>query len=128
MELRNVRDTVPADMARRLVADEPVYFFAQGGGCLGGSSSYFLVTDQRVMGSAVRSGGCLGIGASTTNVDIPLQQISSVNSESGGCLFLRHGVLMVNSGTASNAMRVNNMQTAEDAASVLQQVLRSRGP
>ena len=127
MEIRNIRGSVPPEIARRLVPDEPVYFFASGGGCLRGPSTYFVVTDQRVMGSAIRSSGCLGIGASTVNVDIPLQQISSVDTEAGGCLFSKYGVVTVRSGTAANAMRVDNRQTAEEATSVLQQVLRRRG-
>ena len=100
METQDIRSAIPSDIRGRLLPDEKVLYYASGGGCLQGPRTYFLITESRVMISAVRKGGCLGIGASTSALDIPLEHISSVGTETSGCLFTRSGVVSVSSGTA----------------------------
>ena len=77
METQDIRATIPSDIRNRLLPDEKVLYYASGGGCLRGPRTYFLITDNRAMLTAARKGGCLGIGASTTALDIPLEHITS---------------------------------------------------
>ena len=83
-------------------------------------------TDNRSMLSAIRKGGCLGIEASTTALDIPLEHITSVGTETSGCLFARSGVVRVSSGTASESVLLANPKSAEEASITLQKILRER--
>ena len=53
MALDDVRGSVPANVLSVLQDDEKVYFYGSGSGCLGGSKSYVLVTNERVVGSAI---------------------------------------------------------------------------
>ena len=126
MSTQDIRDTVPPDVRKRLLPDEKVLYYASGGGCLQGPRTYFLITDSRTMLSAVRPGGCLGIGSSTAALDIPLEHITSVGTETSGCLFSRSGVVSVSSGTASERVVLATPKAAEEASAKLQMVLRER--
>lgn len=122
MALEDVRSAVPANYQTVLQEDEKVYFYGSGSGCLGGGASYVLVTNERVVGSAIQPGGCLG-GSSTGTVSLPLEHISSVQtSTTGGCLGIGASqTVIVASGTASNTFSTTN---AQQAANVIQQAMR----
>lgn len=122
----DLRARIPSDIRNRLLIDEKVLYYASGGGCLRGPRTYFLITNDRTMLSAKRRSGCLGIGSSTTNLDIPLEHITSVGTETSGCLFLRSGVVSVSSGTASEHVVLSSPQSAEEASLTLQKILRER--
>ena len=126
METQDIRATIPSDIRNRLLPDEKVLYYASGGGCLRGPRTYFLITDNRAMLTAVRKGGCLGIGASTGALDIPLEHITSVGTETSGCLFTRSGVVSVSSGTASERVILTTPKSAEEASITLQKILRER--
>ena len=122
MALNDLRGTVPANIQGIIQPEERVYFYGSGAGCAGGGSSYVLVTNERVMGSAVKPGGCMG-GTTTGTVSLPLEHISSVQTATnGGCLGIgATQTVIVSSGTASNVFSTTN---AQQAASVIQQAMR----
>jgi hypothetical protein len=123
MALEDIRTTLPAEIVNMLVADEKVYYYGTGSGCLGlGPKSYIVVTDSRVLGSAIQPGGCIG-GGSTATVDIPLEHVSSTKTgTTGGCFGLfGTQTVEVASGTATNAFSTPNVQ---QAATVIQHALR----
>lgn len=122
MALDDIRETVPPNILGIVQQDERVYFYGSGSGCLGGGSSYVLVTNERVVGSAIKPGGCLG-GGSTGTVSLPLEHISSVQtSTTGGCLSIGSTqTVVVSSGTASNVFSTND---AQQAANIIQQAMR----
>ena len=122
----DIRETIPLDLRNRLLGDEKVLYYASGGGCLKGPRTYFLITDSRAMLSASQKGGCLGIGASTTALDIPLEHITSVGTETSGCAFIRSGVVSVSSGTASERVVLSTIKSAEEASLTLQKILKER--
>lgn len=126
MQTRDLRDIIPLDIRNRLLPEEKVLYYASGGGCLRGSRTYYLITDNRAMMSATRKSGCLGIGSSTSALDIPLEHITSVGTETSGCLFLRSGVVLVSSGTASERVVLNTPESAQEASVTLQKILRDR--
>lgn len=126
MQSQDIRATIPTDIRNRLLPDEKVLYYVSGGGCLQGPRTYFLITENRVTLTAVRKGGCLGIGASTAALDIPLEHITSVGTETSGCLFNRSGVVSVSSGTASERVELTTPKSAEEASMVLQKILRER--
>lgn len=119
MALKDIRNTVPEDAESMLLPNEKVYYYGSGSGCLGGSKSYIVVTDSRVVGTAIEPSGCLG-GGKTSTVDIPLEHISSTRTETtGGCLGLfSTQTVVVSSGTADNAFATSD---AREAARVIQQ-------
>jgi hypothetical protein len=122
MALEDVRQSVPENVLHLVELDEKVYYYGSGSGCLGGGSSYVLVTNERVVGSAITPGGCLG-GSKTGTVSLPLEHISSVEtSTSGGCLGIgATQTVVVSSGTAENVFSTGNVQ---EAASIIQQAMR----
>jgi hypothetical protein len=122
MPLADVRNTVPANVQSVLQADEKVYYYGSGSGCFGGGSSYVVVTDERVVGSAIQPGGCLG-GSKTGTVSLPLEHVSSVRTATtGGCLGIGGTqTVVVASGTASNVFSTGD---AQQAANVIQQAMR----
>lgn len=122
MELEDIRAHVPTQVTSKLLSDEKVYFYGAGSGCLGGAKSYIVVTDSRVLGSAIIPGGCFG-GKNVSTVDIPLEHISSTRTgTTGGCLGLfASQTVDVSSGTATSTFSTND---AQRAASIIQQVLR----
>ncbi|HUX48099.1 MAG TPA: hypothetical protein VMV76_02825 [Dehalococcoidia bacterium] len=122
----DIRATIPSNIRDRLLPDEKVLYYASGGGCLRGPRTYFLITDSRAMLSAVRKGGCLGIGASAEALDIPLEHITSVGTKTSGCFFARSGVVSVSSGTASEEVVLTTPKSAEEASITLQKILRER--
>jgi hypothetical protein len=122
MALTDVRSSVPANLHSTIQGDEKVYFYGSGAGCLGSGASYVMVTNERVVGSAITPGGCLG-GSATGTVSIPLEHISSVKTEKvGGCLGLGgRQTVVVSSGTASNVFSASDSQAA---ANVIQEAMR----
>jgi hypothetical protein len=122
MALQDIRSSVPANALALVDQDEKVYFYGSGKGCLGGGSSFVLVTNERVVGSAIKPGGCLG-GSSTGTVNLPLEHISSIQTSStGGCLGIGSTqTVVVASGTAENVFSTSN---AQQAASLIQQAMR----
>lgn len=122
MPLEDIRASVPAKMLPLIQEDEKVFFYGSGTGCLGMGSSYIFVTNERVVGSAIKPGGCLG-GSSAGTVSIPLEHVSSVQtSKVGGCLGIGGGqTVVVSSGTASNAFSTTD---AQKAAGIIQQAMR----
>ncbi len=125
MSNSDLKSTVPSDIANRLLEDEEVLYYASGGGCLSGGRSYFLLTDSRAMLTGIQQSGCLGIGGSTTALDIPLEHITSTGTEKAGCIF-KQGIVTVSSGTATQRVMLSNLQAAEEASITLQKILRER--
>jgi hypothetical protein len=124
--MQDIKDTISNDIRNRLLPDEKVLYYASGGGCLRGPRTYFLITDARCMLSAVRKSGCLGMGASTAALDIPLEHVTSVRTETSGCLFNRSGVVSVSSGSATESVVLTTPKSAEEASIALQNILRER--
>ena len=122
--MENYQDMVPPDIQKRLLPDEKVLYYASWGGCLQGPKTYFLITDHRTMLSALEKGGCFGTGSSTKALDIPLEHITSVGTETSGCLFSRSGIVTVSSGTATESVPLASPKDAEDASIALQKILR----
>lgn len=122
--MEDYKDMVPLDIQKRLLPEEKVLYYASGGGCLQGPRTYFLITDHRTMLSAIRPGGCIGIGSTTTALDIPLEHITSVGTETSGCFFSRSGLVSVSSGTATESVQLASPKDAEDASVTLQRILR----
>ena len=119
----DLRSRIPSDLQNRLMPNEKVVYYASGGGCLQGPRTYFLITDNRAMMSATRNSGCLGMGSTTSALDIPLEHISSVGTEKSGCLFIRSGVVSVSSGTATQRVVLSTPKSAEEASFTLQKIL-----
>ena len=126
MANNDLRSTVPGDIANRLMPDEQVLYYASGGGCLFGPRTYFLLTDHRAMLTGITNGGCLGIGAKTAALDIPLEHITSTGTEQSGCIISKQGIVTVSSGTATQRVLLSSPQAAEEASMTLQQLLRER--
>ncbi len=122
MPLEDIRISLPANVVSLVQEEEKVYFYGSGGVCLGGGSSFVIVTNERVVGSAIQPAGCLG-GSSTGTVSLPLEHISSIQtSTTGGCLGIGSGqTVVVASGTAENTFSTTN---AQGAASIIQQAMR----
>lgn len=122
MTLPDISGSVPANIQGLIQPEERVYFYGSGAGCTGGGASYVIVTNERVIGSAVKPGGCMG-GATTGTVSLPLEHISSVRTATnGGCLGIgATQTVIVSSGTASNVFSTTN---AQQAANVIQQAMR----
>src|SRR4051812_25947765 len=86
-ELSNIRTQVPEDIARRLLPDEPVYYYSTASGCLGmGGKEWFALTNPGVLMTTAAT-GCLGMRKVSGTMDIPLEHIASVSSGTEkGCL------------------------------------------
>ena len=126
-ELQDIRTQVPEDIARRLLGDEPVFYYSVGsGGCLGlGGKEWFALTDRRVL-MTTRDPGCLGtgIGGSSGTIDIPLQQIASVSSTVvKGCLSTNGALVVSSTGGTSNRAVVRSREDADLGSTYVQQVL-----
>lgn len=131
MERKDIRGEIPPDMKSRLIADEKVYYYASGGGCLGLTpKTYFLITDSRVLFSSRGKTGCLGIMQQTGSQTIPLEHISAIGTKASGCTvlpFLRQGVIAISSaGGHDDAALFSKPAEAEEAAHVLQEILREK--
>ena len=124
MESSDMSANIPADLRNRIMEGERVLYYASGGGCLSGGRSYFLLTDSRAMLSATKSSGCFGFGGSTSNLDIPLEHITSVSTEKSGCIS-KQGVVSVSSGTATQRV-ILSPKSAEEASITLQKILKER--
>lgn len=114
----DLRSKIPSDLANRLLENERVLYYASGGGCLSGGKSYFLLTNNRAM-------TCGNMEGKQTNLDIPLEHVSSTGTEKSGCLS-QGGVITISSGTATQRVQLANSKAAEEASMVLQKVLNER--
>lgn len=123
MAMQDIRSQIPNQITNMLLDDERVYFYGTGKSCLGGSKSFVVVTESRVIGSAEEPGGCLGMKKAET-VDIPLEHVSSVRTSASGCLFSKVGTVVVSSGTAHNVFSAGKPEDAQRAATIIQQAMR----
>ena len=130
MERNDIRGEIAPDMESRLIAGEKVWYYASGGGCLGIiPKTWFLITNERVLFSSRDMGGCLGIVQKTGSQVIPLEHISAIGTETGGCVvipFLRQGVISISSAGGRDYALFSKPADAEKAARVLQEILREK--
>lgn len=125
-ELTDIRAQVPEDITRRLLSDEPIYYYSAGsGGCLGlGGKEWFALTNRRVL-MTTREPGFLGIGGSSGTIDIPLEHVASVSSTVvKGCLSTSGALVVTSTGGTQNRAIVRDRADADLGTTYVQQALQ----
>jgi hypothetical protein len=86
-DLIDIRDQMPADITRRLLTEEPAYYYAVGSGCLGmGGKEWFALTDRRVL-MTTKEGGAVWEGRSPAPLIFPSNTLPPfhLRSRKGAC-------------------------------------------